>query len=288
MAKQTVSRTALGAAIMRLIEQYQPEKIRLFNDQIIKDLVGSPYQFLFQFEAMRRLTLQQSDAITKGIYGAQICRTRYIDDIVQMALNQGINQVVILGAGLDTRAFRLPGIDGVRIFEVDLHAAQEEKKRKIVRRFGRIPEHVTFVPIDFDSQSLETVMVDTKFDQTQPALFIWEGVTQYLSKEGVHQTLEFIGKSALHSRIVFTYVLKSIIERRSSIPNADNMLDRVAEQAPWIFGIEPSEIQSYLKSFHLSLVEDVGNADYQVRYLKPLDRVVDVFEGERIAYAVLE
>ena len=272
---------------MRLIEQYQPEQIRLFNDPVVKDLIGTPIRFLMQFDAMRRLTLQQSDAITKGIYGAQICRTRYVDDAVQAALAKGIDQIVILGAGLDTRPYRLSGIERIKVYEVDLPAVQADKKRKLEKRFGRLQWHVTFIPIDFDTQTLETVLAGTPFDRSKPALFIWEGVTQYISEEAVSQTLNFVGKSHPQSSIVFTYVLKSIIERRSDIPNADKMMDRVAAQSPWVFGLEPSEIRSFLGTFHLAVLEDFGHADYQEKYLKPLGRNLDVFVGERIVHAMV-
>jgi methyltransferase (TIGR00027 family) len=285
MAEQKVSNTSLGAATMRLIEQYKPEQIRLFNDPVVKDLIGTPIRFLMQFGGMRRLTLQQSDAITKGIYGAQICRTRYIDEAVQAALAGGIDQVVILGAGLDTRPYRLGGIERIKVFEVDLPAVQADKKRKLEKHFGRLPGHVSFIPIDFDSQNLETVLAGTPFDRSKPALFIWEGVTQYISGEAVARTLNFVGKSHLQSSIVFTYVLKSIIERRSDIANADKMMDRVAAQSPWVFGLEPSGIFSFLETFHLELLEDIGHAEYQEKYLKPLGRKLDVFEGERIVHA---
>jgi methyltransferase (TIGR00027 family) len=285
MAEQKLSNTSLGAATMRLIEQYQPKQIRLFNDPVVKDLIGTPIRFLMQFGGMRRLTLQQSDAITKGIYGAQICRTRYIDDAVQAALARGIGQVVILGAGLDTRPYRLGGIERIKVYEVDLPAVQADKKRKLEKRFGGLPGHVSFIPIDFDTQNLETVLAGTPFDRSKPALFIWEGVTQYISEEAVARTLTFVGKSHLQSSIVFTYVLKSIIERRSDIPNADKMMDRVAAQSPWVFGLEPSGIFSFLETFHLELLEDIGHAEYQEKYLKPLGRKLDVFEGERIVHA---
>lgn len=272
---------------MRLIEQYQPERTRLFNDPVVKDMVGSSIRFLMQFRAMRRLTLQQSDAITKGIYGVQICRTRYIDDAVQAALAQGIEQIVILGAGLDTRPYRLPGIERARVYEVDLPAVQADKKRRIEQHFGRLPGSITFVPIDFDTQTLEAVLAGTPFDRSRPALFIWEGVTQYIGEDAVRRTLEFVGKSLPGSSIVFTYVLKSIIERRSDIPGADKMMDQITQQSPWIFGLEPSEIRSYLETFHLSLVEDAGSADYREKYLKPLGQDLEVFAGERIVRAVV-
>jgi len=287
MAKQTVGRTALGAATCRLIEQYQPAETRLFNDPLVKELVGSPIREMMQFASMRNFTIQQTDAVAKGIFGAQICRTRYIDDVVQAALSQGIGQVVILGAGLDTRPYRLPGMDGVKVFEVDLPAVQNDKKKKIKKHFGRLPENVTFIPIDFDTQTLDAVFSGTTFDPSKPAVFIWEGVTQYITEEAVRQTLAFVGKSIPGSIIVFTYVLKSIIERRSDIPGADHMMDVVAKQSPWIFGLEPSGISPFLRPFHLTPVADVGNADYQENYLKPLGRNLVVSECERIVQAVV-
>ncbi len=287
MAKPTVARTALGAAICRLIEQYQPAETRLFNDPVAKDLVGAPVRLMMQLAILRNFTIKQTDGVGRGIFGAQICRTRYIDDAVQAALSRRIGQVVILGAGLDTRPYRLSGMEGVKVFEVDLPAVQNDKKKKIQKHFGRLPDNVTFAPIDFDTQRLEAVLAGTTFDASRPAVFIWEGVTQYLSQEAVQQTLGLVGKSAPGSVIVFTYVLKSVIERRSDIPGAEHMLDIIAKSSPWVFGLEPSGLPAFLETFHLTLVEDVGDADYQERYLKPVGRDLVVFEGERIIQAAI-
>jgi methyltransferase (TIGR00027 family) len=287
MAKQSVSHTALGAAICRLIEQYQPAQTRLFDDPVIKELVGAPIRFMMQFGSLRNFTFNQTEAAGKGIYGMQICRTRYIDEAAQAALSAGIKQLVILGAGLDTRPYRLPGMAGVNAFEVDLPAAQNDKKSKIKKYLGREPDNVDFIPIDFDTQNLETVFSGSSFDSTSPAVFIWEGVTQYISEESVRQTLTFIGKSAPGSMMIFTYVLKSIIERRSNIPGAEKLMDTVAKDAPWIFGLEPADLQAWLRPFHLAVVEDAGAEAYQERYLKPLGRNLAVFEGERIVQAMV-
>jgi methyltransferase (TIGR00027 family) len=288
MVKQRVGNTALGAATCRLIEQYQPEETRLFHDPLVKDMVGAPIRVLMQFASMRDLTIQQMDAITPGIYGVQISRTRFIDDVVQEALSQGIGQVVILGAGLDTRPYRLAGMEHARVFEVDLPSVQAEKKKKLQHHFGHLPEHVTFLPIDFDTQSVETIFTGTAFDSASPTVFVWEGVTQYLTEEAVRQTLAFVGSSAPGSVLVFTYVLKSLIERRSGLPGADKMMDRVVKQgAPWIFGLEPESLTSFLEPFHLHLLADVGSAEYQAHYFKPKKREIVVSEMERIAHTTV-
>jgi methyltransferase (TIGR00027 family) len=287
MAKKTVGRTALGAAVCRLIEQYQPQETRLFNDPVVRGLVATPIRVMMQFASLRNFTIQQTDGVAVGIFGAQICRTRYIDDAVQAALRQGIGQVVILGAGLDTRPYRLPGMQQVKVFEVDLPSVQDDKKNKIQKFLGNLPEHVTFIPIDFDTQNLDQVFTGSNFDPSERVIFIWEGVTQYITEDAVRQTLVFVGKSAPGSLIVFTYVLKSIIERRSDIPGADHLMDTVANDSPWIFGLEPSLIPDFLKTFHLAMIADVGNAYYQEQYLNPLGRNLVVSEGERIVQAIV-
>lgn len=287
MAKQNVGRTALGAAICRLIEQYQPETARLFNDQVVKELVGTPIRFLMHFSRVRDYTVKQTDAIMQGLYGAQVCRTRYIDDAVQAALSKGIGQLIILGSGLDTRPYRLPGVEQLNVFEVDLPMVQNDKKKKITNYLGRLPMNVKFVPIDFDTQSLKIVLSMTDFDSTKPAVFIWEGVTQYITEEAVCRTLSFVGASAAGSILVFTYVLKSIIERRSDIPGADRMMNVVSKSAPWFFGLEPAEITTFLNQFHLALQADVGSTYYQEKYLKPIERELAVSEVERVALATV-
>ena len=174
-----------------------------------------------RFAAMRNFTVKQTDGVLAGLYGEQICRTRYIDDAVVAALGQGLKQLVILGAGYDTRAFRLPLLEGVKVYEVDLPAVHDDKRQKVQKRFGRWPEHVTYLPIDFDKQKLVDVFAGTPFDRSQPAVFVWEAVTQYLSEGAVRETLEFVGKAAPGSVLIFTYVLQSVVERRSEILGTD-------------------------------------------------------------------
>jgi methyltransferase (TIGR00027 family) len=288
MANQRVGNTALGAATCRLIEQSQPEQTRLFHDSVVKDLVGTPIRALMQFKSLRNYTIKQTDAIMPGIYGAQICRTRFIDEAVEQALSQGIGQVVILGAGLDTRPYRLAGMERVHVFEVDLPSVQEAKKKRLQKHFGRLPQHVSFVPIDFDKESLEAVLAGTAFDMSKPSVFVWEGVTQYLSEQAVRRTLDFVGTSAPGSILIFTYVLQSVIERRSDLAGAEKLMDVVAKRgSSWLFGLEPSSVASYLSPFHLNLTADVGNAEYQASYLGPLGRKLVVSECERVAQATV-
>ena len=293
MAKQTVGRTAVGAAACRMMEQYQPEATRLFDDPLAGAMISGPIRLMFRNPGLRAFTINQMDSITKGIFGSQVCRTRYIDDAVRAALAQppapsgAVEQLVILGAGLDTRAYRLPGVERLRVFEVDLPAVQADKKQRLIQHLGRLPENVTFLPIDFDRQALEEVFAGSAFDPARPAVFVWEAVTQYITAAAVRRTLAFVGKSAPGSRLLFTYVLKSIIQRRSDIPGANKLMDFVANESPWLFGLEPAEIPAFLRPYGLTIIADVGNAYYQEHYLQPVGRRLVVTEGERVAQAVV-
>jgi len=287
MEEQGMGSTALGAAICRLIEQYQPRQTRLFDDPVVRHLVGVPIGLMMQFGPVRYFTIKRTDSIAKGIYGEQVCRTRFIDDTVRAALSEGVEQLVILGAGFDTRPYRLLGLKPIRTFEVDLPAVQSKKKSRIQSLFGRLPEHVAFVPVDFRRQTVEGALAQVSFAPSKPSVFVWQGVTQYLSEEAVKQTLSFVGKTALGSKVVLTYVLKNVIERRSDIPGANKIMDAVSKRSPWMFGLEPSRIREYLGSFHLELRADVGKEHYEEEYLKPLRRHLPVFEGERTALALV-
>src|ERR1043166_5596239 len=132
MAKKRVGNTASGAAMCRLIEQYQPKATRLFDDPLVKDLLPVPARMLMKFASLRKFMIT---AFLPGIYGAQICRTRSIDDAVLTVISRGIEQVVILGAGWDTRAYRLAGMNYVQVYEVDLLSVQEAKKKRLRQHF---------------------------------------------------------------------------------------------------------------------------------------------------------
>ncbi len=119
--------------------------------------------------------MKQMDSITKGIYGTQICRTRFIDNAVDAALSEGISQYVFLGAAYDSRPYRLPRLRLPRVFEVDLLSVQNRKKKALSRRLGKLPENVVYIPIDFDKQYPDSAFSGTTFDRAKQTFFVWEG-----------------------------------------------------------------------------------------------------------------
>src|SRR5262245_33407187 len=154
----TVSRTAMVVTLWRARESSRPAAGRLFEDTLAPAFLGRRFRWALHLSRLPVLGAvvpwSLIDGHWTGSRGTVIVRTRYIDDVLADALRSGVEQVVILGAGFDSRAYRVRGIEGIRVFEVDLPMTQAEKKTVVARRLGALPPHVTFVPIDFSRHAL--------------------------------------------------------------------------------------------------------------------------------------
>jgi len=285
-----VSKTALGTAAGRALESRRHEKDRLFIDHFAMELLPLKYRavvHLLELPILGAALLALRERQIPGIMGNLICRTRFIDDTVRDGLGRGCEQVAILGAGLDSRAYRIPGADRVRVFELDRPATQAWKRERLARLGHEPPLHVTFVPVNFEQQDLRELMVEAGFREGARTLVVWEGVTQYIGASAVDATFRDLrGAVALGSRIVFTYIHRGLIDDTAANERTKRLLAELERQGePWVFGIYPAEISEYLAARGFHLLEDVGAADYRARYLTPIGRVMDVFEGERVAVA---
>jgi len=224
------------------------------------------------------------------VIGGIICRTRYIDDVLINAIKEGVGTVVNLGAGMDTRAFRISGIENIKYFELDFPELQKVKSSYIDRKIGELPSNVSLVPIDFNSQELGEELKKAGYTLSSRTLFIWEGVTQYISKEAVDNTIKYVAQAPTGSKIVFTYVLNSFING-SHIPDGLNSLYKstLKKKNPlWFCGFDPAEMPEYLSKYSLHLIEDIGHEEYLERYMKPKGRDLTVMEIERIVLAAVK
>ncbi len=273
-----MSRTAGGAAFCRLVEQSQPPGSRLFVDPVVGRLVDP----MLATMAASPLRHQLLASFPPGVYGCQVMRTRYIDDIITTAAASGLEQLVVLGAGLDTRAYRLPALASTIVFEVDLPDLQRLKRSRLgdTRPLAR---EVRFVAVDLDTEPLGEALDATGLDRERPVLYVWEGVTQYLTEAGVRATLAFVGGATAGSALVFTYVVRHLMAELAF--GGTSMQFGATE--PWVFGLEPADVPCLLDASGLELVSDVGAADYRARYLEPIGRDLLVHAGERVAFAVV-
>ena len=170
------------------------------------------------------------------------------------------------------------------VFEVDLPGTQRYKRKKLSRTPLRARD-VRFVPMDFNLQELGEVLTAAGLDHQRPVLFVWEGVTQYLTEAAVGSTLSYVGESAPGSTIVFTYILRRVIADGSW--GQGDVRDLLGPSEPWRFGLEPTQLRALLGGFGLELVDDVGEAEFQARYLDPIGRQLPVNHVERVAVATL-
>lgn len=280
------SRRALTLAYLRAVESYRPKRERLFDDRFSRDLIPTSSKISL-LPGFRHAIVAMMEANVPGLIGDLYCRTRYIDDALYNALRVGIQQIVILGAGFDARAYRISGIEQAHVFELDLPEPLHLKQTLVTKVLGKLPAHVAFVPVDFDRQDLEGVLAAAGFQKGLRTFFICEGVTQYITNEAVDRMFSTIsGAAAEGSEIVFTYIHLGIIDGTARSYLDQKMLFAVSQTGtPWIFGFAPSKLAEYLLQRGLELVEDVGAADFQARYLKPLGRELFIYKGERAALA---
>jgi methyltransferase (TIGR00027 family) len=280
----------VATSATRVIELYYPEYKRLFNDPFALSLLPFGWRVFFRLvylPGLRGVILSLRERRMPGSLGSILCRTRYIDDILKRLLDEGIDQVVILGAGFDSRAYRIDGMNQVRVFEIDLPGTRKLKQMRLEQVLGAVPENVTLIGIDFDKQNLDEGLNAAGFQEGTRTLFIWEGVTQYITAEAVDNTLKFVSTvSGAGSAIIFTYVRRGVIDgtdRPEWFGGLASFAERVG--SPMIFGLNPGELEQYLSERGLELVEEVGADEYQELYLKPIRREMNVFDGERAVFA---
>ena len=277
----------MGLAFLRALESYHSKKNRLFEDQFARGFLKFSWRALL---ALMRLPgvgsyfIARTERQRPGVWAGFLCRIRYMDDTLCDALKEGLDQVVILGAGSDTRALRIPGVDKTQVFEVDHPVPQAWKKKCLTKMFGVLPPHITFVPMDFDQQSLEDEMTAAGFKTGVRTFVISEGVTQYITAEANDATFTYVSKAAPGSRIVFSYVHGGVID--GSFKDAEKWKSFIqSEGISWVFGIDPGELEQFLSARGFSLLDHVGASDYKERYLTPLGRHLNIMEIERIALA---
>lgn len=200
-----------------------------------------------------------------------VVRQRYAEDELAKALARGISQYVILGAGLDSFAYRRSDLrQTLQVYEVDHPATQQWKRQRLTELGIALPSNLTFVPIDFDAQTLAAGMAASPFKHYEPAFFSWLGVTQYLTPEVVLSTLQYVASStAPGSEIVFQIILSP-----STLSAGDQAIvavasQRAAEQGePWRSFFEPKALESELRAMGFTQVFHFEPAEATSRYFQ--------------------
>jgi methyltransferase (TIGR00027 family) len=221
---------------------------------------------------LRKLCMRK--LFPSGIYEYVTARTRVFDQAFVDALDGGLSQVVLLGAGMDTRAFRFQEKNkGTTIFDLDIHATQCYKREVLGRKKIALPAELVFAPIDFNKQRLADVLAQAGYREGHQTLFLWEGVTMYLEAEAVDGTLAFIHSSAAEgSIVVFDYVRASVLRYENTLYGEKDIRGTVARaREGWIFGIEDGSIESFLIERGFKLLSHYTPSDLEAAYLTAKD-----------------
>lgn len=287
MKADKASQTAQYMALFRAMESCRPAADRLFTDPFAVHFLDPYYKFvtrLTRVPGLRTLVQRIIHRRIPGAFSSAIARTRYIDDWLKKAFDSGARQLVILGAGFDTRGARLGFLNNTPVIEID-HPNTSQRKSEMLQKAGvPYPTRIRLAQIDFNRQSLDTLAAEHGIDYTQPTAILWEGVTNYLTPEAIDSTFAWIGRFATGSYVVFTYIHKKILEAPREFHGGAKLLhDLEAIEERWTFGFEPAEVAPYLKRFGFELLEDLGAAEYRARYIP--HRTERGYEFYRVAIA---
>jgi len=284
---KAISRTAAYVAAARAIGAREPDPDVRNPDYLAERLLGDTSDIDLDLPIMHALHQDYDQAMQDieiaGTVRAMIVRTRFIDDALEHALEAGAKQLLILGAGYDSHAYRYRELlEGIRVFEVDRHATQARKQQRVREVIGEPPPNLAWVGIDFRNEELGEVLHRSGYDFATRSFVIMEGLTMYLTEAALRDTLRLMASHPPGSSVTFDFVSNVMIAMIKGIkldalpPPARAFAERflhLTRDEPWEFGFPLHGEREYLESFGFEIPEilNIGGADAARRYLTRLD-----------------
>jgi methyltransferase (TIGR00027 family) len=270
------SRTAQRVA-MRRAEHQLLDKPRVFDDPLAVAIAEGEYE--------RPSSAEQP--FSRALRAFLVVRSRYAEEQLARAVERGVRQYVVLGAGLDTFAYRNPfQSSGLHVFEVDHPATQEWKRARLDAVYISVPQEMTFVPIDFERQSLHDGLIAAGFDQRRPAFFSWLGVTPYLSRPAFDATVQFIAGMPSGSGVVFDFAVERWLLSPAQQLALDALAARVARAGePFQLFFDPAALAADLARLGFGKIEDLASEEINARYFAGRSDGLAVSEGGHLLSA---
>ncbi|MFC1543346.1 SAM-dependent methyltransferase [Candidatus Neomarinimicrobiota bacterium] len=284
---KAAAKTGAGPMTTVAIEQHFPGDQRITDDDLAYPILPfgmRAFVWLMRPDAARDWMVRASEKAIPGIWGGMMCRKRYIDEKLIDSLGQ-IDALVNLGAGFDTRAYRLPALADTPTWEVDHRSNIEPKRVRLRKLFGAVPAHVKLVPIDFDREELGAVLAAHGYSADKRTFFIWEAVTQYLTETGIRRTFDLLAKAARGSRLAFTYVRKDFIDGQVMYGQEAAYKKYVLKENIWLYGMDPEGMADFFAPYGWRVIEHLGYEDLAERYVRPTGRELASTPIERMVYA---
>ena len=261
MQSEVPSLTAQRVAMRRAAHQIL-DRPPVLDDPLALRIVGAETRAAIEarpqdFEGTR---------IARYLRAFLAARSRFAEDELAAAVQHGVRQFVILGAGLDTFAYRNPHTD-LTVFEVDHPATQNWKRERLAEAGIATPSNLRFVLADFERDALAPTLARAGFDAGAPAFFSWLGVSMYLARETVDAVLRQVGSLPSASGIVFDYALSPTLFDARQRAVFDALAERVREAGePWQTFFEPQALERALRTLGFHAIEDLGPGAMNDRY----------------------
>ena len=287
MSGNPAAQTALGPMVLAAIEHNESPGRRLVDDDLAESFLPARWRWLVRSAragAVRRALTGASERSGPGLWASIACRKRFIDERLSDPLND-VDTVVVLGAGLDTRACRIARHSDMPVFEVDQHVNTERKAAVLERVLGATPPSVRLVPLDFETEALMPALQAAGYRRGDRTFFIWEGVTQYLRPEAVRSTLDQLRGAAPGSRLVFTYIRQDFVDG-TDLHGAEALYRRFRQRRQvWRSGLVREDVGELLDEYGWRLVEQAGPSYFRDTYIRPTGRTLSASPLEWTALA---
>lgn len=274
MVNNKSSQTALVVCFIRAASYFEKIPQLKNKDFLAQKFIPGVFKLLFKFESFRRYFQRK---LPYGSYEYIVARTKYLDSVFQYAVNNKFEQIVILGAGFDTRAIRLNKDNKIKVFEVDTPATQIYKINKLKKTKIEINQNLVFVPFDLNQFSLKETLKRSNLEKKK-TLFIMEGLLMYLEPSAVDSLFKNINEfSKSGSEIVFDYIYSSVVngeEKETKGSDARQIVSQVNES--WHFGIKRGEIKSFLKTRNFELIENLDGANLIKKYFYKIPKNIEI------------
>jgi methyltransferase (TIGR00027 family) len=285
------SKTAMGVLLARFFESQKPEDERICYDPYAGYFINPEIlEWGAHHPDEARMMQEQLDRFFPGRNNSIVARVRFFDDFVKKSIDEGIEQLVILGAGYDSRAYRIEGLKKIKTFEVDHPATQNIKINKIKMIFGSSPSHVVYVPCNLETEDFGQRLIDMGYNQHVKTLFLMEGVLMYLQPKVVDDILSVVVKnSGKNSSILFDYFPQSAVDGSSKLEVGRNIRNQVSQLGePFKFGINEGTVETFLTQRGFTQVCNVTIEDCKKAYFqgKNKNRTVDSLKS--FVYAVVQ
>jgi methyltransferase (TIGR00027 family) len=248
---------------------------KIFQDHLALSLSGVESETALQArlgamdaEIARLSTPEFAQAMTRYVRADVALRQRYTEEELDKAVERGVTQYMILGAGLDSFAYRRPALaTTLRVFEVDHPATQQWKRARLRELNIELPSNLTFVPVDFERETLADRLRIGGYRSELPTFVSWLGVTPYLTEAAVFETFRYVASLAPGSEIVFEYVLpESLVDDENRLLLAVFKAFGAARGEPWLSAFEPSDLATRVKDLGFTEVWDFGPEEANARY----------------------